>query len=78
MDELFLIGENRRMTIFINGEALELDGVSTLAGLLDALELPKQRVAIELNKTVIRKQDWESTEVANNDKVEVVHFVGGG
>lgn len=66
------------MTIFINGEARELDGVSTLAGLLDALELPKQRVAVELNKQVIRKQDWESTEVANNDKVEVVHFVGGG
>ena len=66
------------MTIFINGEARELDGVSTLAALLHVLELPKQRVAIELNKTVIRKQDWESTQIANNDKVEVVHFVGGG
>ena len=66
------------MTIFINGEARELDGVSTLAGLLDSLDLPKQRVAVELNKEVIRKQDWESTSVADNDKVEVVHFVGGG
>ncbi|MEO5857597.1 MAG: sulfur carrier protein ThiS [Pyrinomonadaceae bacterium] len=66
------------MTIFINGEARELEGVSTLAGLLDALDLPKQRVAIELNKHVIRKQDWESTNVTGNDKVEVVHFVGGG
>ena len=66
------------MTIFINGEARELVGVSTIAGLLDALELPKQRVAIELNKQVIRKQDWDSTNVADNDKIEVVHFVGGG
>lgn len=66
------------MTIFINGEARELEGVSTLAGLLDALDLPKQRVAIELNKHVVRKQDWESTNVSDNDKVEVVHFVGGG
>lgn len=66
------------MTIFINGEARELDGVSTLAGLLDALDLPKQRVAIELNKQVIRKHDWDSTEVSENDRVEVVHFVGGG
>ena len=66
------------MTIFINGEARELDGVSTLAGLLDALDLPKQRVAIELNKHVIRKQEWETTNVTDNDKVEVVHFVGGG
>ena len=78
MDESRFMGENRLMTIFINGEARELDGVSTLAGLLDALELPKQRVAIELNKHVIRKQDWDSTTVSNNDKVEVVHFVGGG
>ena len=66
------------MTIFINGEARELDGVSTLASLLDALDLPTQRVAIELNKQVIRKQDWESTKVIDDDKVEVVHFVGGG
>jgi thiamine biosynthesis protein ThiS len=66
------------MTIFINGEARELEGVSTLAGLLDALELPKQRVAIELNKQVIRKQEWDATNIAENDKVEVVHFVGGG
>lgn len=66
------------MTIFINGEARELEGVSTLAGLLDALDLPKQRVAIELNKHVVRKQDWDSTEVSDNDMVEVVHFVGGG
>ncbi len=66
------------MTIFINGEARELNGVSTLAGLLDALELPKQRVAIELNEHVIRKQDWDSTPVADSDKIEVVHFVGGG
>ena len=66
------------MTIFINGEARELEGVSTLAGLLDALELPKQRVAIELNKHVVRKQDWDATNISDNDKVEVVHFVGGG
>ena len=66
------------MTIFINGEARELDGVLTLAGLLDTLELPKQRVAVELNERVIRKQDWEATVIANNDKLEVVHFVGGG
>ena len=66
------------MTIFINGEARELDGISTLASLLDALDLPKQRVAIELNKNVVRKQDWDSTTVADHDRVEVVHFVGGG
>jgi len=66
------------MTIFINGESRELEAVSSLTALLDALELPKQRIAIELNRQVIRKQDWENTAVAENDRIEVVHFVGGG
>ena len=66
------------MTIFINGEARELDNGLTVAAMLDALELPKQRVAIELNRQVIRRQDWDSTRIADNDRIEVVHFVGGG
>lgn len=70
--------ENGHMTIFINGEARELEGVATLVSLLDNLKLPRQRVAIELNDRVIRKQEWETTALAENDKVEVVHFVGGG
>jgi sulfur carrier protein len=66
------------MTIFINGEARELDDGLTVAAMLDALELPKQRVAIELNRRVIRKQEWDSTLVSDSDRIEVVHFVGGG
>ena len=54
------------------------DGVLTLSALLDNLDLPSQRVAVELNKTVVRKQDWESTKISDYDKIEVVHFVGGG
>jgi thiamine biosynthesis protein ThiS len=66
------------MTIFINGEARELDDGLTVASMLEALRLPKQRVAIELNRRVVRKQEWESTAVSDNDRIEVVHFVGGG
>ena len=66
------------MTIFINGEARMLDDGLTVASMLDALDLPKQRVAIELNRQVIRRQDWDSTRIADNDRIEVVHFVGGG
>lgn len=73
------MGENRIMTIFINGEAREIEeGVDTISGLLEALNLPTQRIAIELNRNVIRKQEWGSTEISEQDKVEVVHFVGGG
>ena len=43
------------MTIFINGDVRELEGVETLSDLLDTLGLAKQRIAIEVNKKVIRK-----------------------
>lgn len=66
------------MTIFINGEARELGDGLTVAAMLDVLELPKQRVAIEINRQVIRKQEWDATHVSDNDRIEVVHFVGGG
>ncbi|MBL8123420.1 MAG: sulfur carrier protein ThiS [Pyrinomonadaceae bacterium] len=66
------------MTIFINGDVRELEGVETLSDLLDTLGLAKQRIAIEVNKKVIRKQEWETALIADQDKVEIVHFVGGG
>lgn len=66
------------MTIFINGEARELGGVETLSNLLDTLGLPKQRIAIEVNRKVIRKQEWDTAVIADQDKIEIVHFVGGG
>ena len=66
------------MTIFINGEARELEGVETLSNLLDTLGLPKQRIAIEVNRKVIRKQEWDTAVIADQDKIEIIHFVGGG
>ena len=66
------------MTIFLNGEAREFESGRSLSDLLDTFELPKQRVAIELNRDVIRRQDWDATKINDNDKIEVVHFVGGG
>ncbi len=66
------------MTIFINGEARELDSALNISTLLDRLSLPKKRIAIELNRQVVRRQDWENTRVHHKDKIEVVHFVGGG
>lgn len=66
------------LTIILNGEKHEIDDVVTLDRLLDLFSLPKQRIAVELNKQVVRRQDWENTPVKDADKIEVVHFVGGG
>ena len=64
--------------ILINGEEKDLPGSISVSDLLDRFELPSQRVAIELNKNVIRKRDWSETAVNDGDCIEVVHFVGGG
>lgn len=66
------------ITISINGEIKEVPDETKLSGLLELFSLPKQRIAIELNRNVIRRQDWESVELSANDKIEVIHFVGGG
>ncbi len=66
------------VTIVLNGEKKEIESEVTLDQLLDLFSLPRQRVAVELNKNVIRRQDWSTTFIAESDRIEVVHFVGGG
>jgi sulfur carrier protein len=66
------------MQILLNGEAREIISEMSLADLLTLFELPEKRVAVELNLEVIRRADWLTTTVRADDKVEVIHFVGGG
>ena len=66
------------MKVLINGEIREVESQSNLRELLGALDLPQERIAVELNKEVVRKKDWETVSVAENDKIEIIHFVGGG
>ena len=49
-----------------------------LSRLLELFSLPSQRVAVELNREVVRKNDWDVTIVKDDDRIEIVHFVGGG
>ena len=66
------------MQIIVNGEKKEIEKELNLRQLLKRLELPSERIAVELNKTVVRKKDWETVKIADSDKIEVIHFVGGG
>jgi sulfur carrier protein len=65
------------MRVFVNGELREVE-TSTLAGLITELDLPVARIAIELNREVVRRSDWGSTMLKDEDRIEIVHFVGGG
>jgi thiamine biosynthesis protein ThiS len=51
---------------------------SAIADLVEALALKPERLAVELNRRIIRRSEWASTRLAEGDKVEIVHFVGGG
>jgi len=66
------------INIYLNGTKSEIPDESDLVRMLEIFSLPSQRIAIELNKTVIRRQDWPHTVVGEGDRIEVVHFVGGG
>lgn len=66
------------MKVFINGETKEITNQLNLSDLLKLFSLPQERIAIELNKEVVRKKDWETIQVSDGDKLEVIHFVGGG
>ena len=66
------------MRILINGEGKECEEGISLSDLLDLLELPLQRIAVELNREVVRRAEWKSTVLKNEDRLEIVHFVGGG
>lgn len=66
------------MRIFINGESREIGGEVNLSELLVNFSLPQERIAVELNRAVVRKKDWANVRVKDADKIEIVHFVGGG
>ncbi len=66
------------MRIQVNGEEKEVDDDSSLASLIDGLNLKAERLAVELNQQVVRSVDWETRQLHADDHVEIVHFVGGG
>ncbi len=66
------------MWLLLNGERREVAAGVSLAQLVETLKLAPERIAIELNQSVVRRAEWATTELKENDRVEVVHFVGGG
>lgn len=66
------------MVITVNGEERQAPAGITVRALLEELEMPLDRVAVELNRRIIRKTQWDTTVVPEGAHLEVVHFVGGG
>ena len=66
------------MRVIVNGEDRETPEGLTVAGLLNHLGLPADRVAIERNREILPRARWSDTRVEPDDQFEIVQFVGGG
>lgn len=64
--------------IYVNGEPFQVPAGSSVTSLLSFLNLPVDRVAVELNRMIVRRRDWDATNVGSGAQLEVVEFVGGG
>lgn len=66
------------MKIVLNGDPAEAEDGSTVETLLLRLGISRERVAVELNADIVPKADYEKRLLSDGDKIEIVHFVGGG
>jgi thiamine biosynthesis protein ThiS len=66
------------MKVFVNGDEKDFGAGVSIADLIEQLDLPVARIAIELNREVVRRSEWGSTMLKDEDRIEIVHFVGGG
>lgn len=65
------------MKLTINGEAKD-SVATTLAALVESLGMKPDRVAVELNREIVPRGQWAETLLKDGDRMEIVHFVGGG
>jgi len=66
------------MKLRVNGEERDFHAPLTLSSLLQQLGMKADRVAVELNHSIVPREQWEGTRLAEGDRLEIVHFVGGG
>ena len=67
-----------KIKIKINGKFIKIQDKTTLLNLVKKLKVPIKKVAIELNQVVINKTSLSRIKIKKNDKIEIVHFIGGG
>jgi thiamine biosynthesis protein ThiS len=66
------------MKLQLNGEPRDFDSPLSLSALIEQLGMKQDRVAVELNRNIAPRDQWDETQLAEGDQLEIVHFVGGG
>ena len=67
-----------KIKIKVNGKKIIFDNNTSIEKLTKKLKIPLNKVAIELNKKILDKKKLKKIKLNNDDKVEIVHFIGGG
>ena len=67
-----------KIKIKLNGKFVKIQDKTTLLSFIKKLKVPINKVAIELNETIVNKKLLSRTKIKKNDKIEIVHFIGGG
>ena len=67
-----------KIKIRLNGKFVKIQDKTTLLSLMKKLKVPIKKVAIELNQTIVNKKSLGKIKVKKNNKIEIVHFIGGG
>ena len=67
-----------KIQIKLNGKFVKIQDKTTLLSLLKKLKVPIKKVAIELNQTIVSKKSLSKIKIKNNNKIEIVQFIGGG
>jgi thiamine biosynthesis protein ThiS len=70
--------ETKEIEIVVNGQPRRTPAGQSLTELLARLDVDPERVAIELNRSIIRRERWNQTEIGPGSALEIVQFVGGG
>jgi sulfur carrier protein len=68
----------KTIEVVVNGQAREVPEGANIFDLLRILEIDPSRVAVELDRAIVRKPEWESSRLHEGSRVEIVWFVGGG
>ena len=67
-----------KIKIIVNGKQMQITPKFSLKSLITKLKMPLNKIAIELNKEIIDKRKISKTQLKKGDKIEIVHFIGGG